>query len=271
MVGFFLLDVARIDALLQFILAVAGQQDELRDRELGPIHFLKYAYLADLAYADVNNGDTFTGAPWQFYDFGPWSPAVLHRVEPAVAAAEGERKIIRGVRYGDFVRYTLQDDELLDRLDRKLPSSAASAVRWAMRQFGSDTPSLLRYVYMTRPMLRAAPGEMLSFDIGEKEPEPVLEPAPVSDQDADRAAKQRRKIADQLRKRVRTRLAERSRAGEGTPANPAPRYDDVFFDGQAWLDQQAGDAVPLTEGELAFSPDIWKSRGRGESGGDASS
>jgi hypothetical protein len=263
------LDPDRVDALLQFILAVAGQQDEFRDRELGPIHFLKYAYLADLAHAEVNNGTTFTGAPWEFYDFGPWSPAVLERVEPAVAAAEGERKTIRGARYGDFVRYTLQDGELLDQLDRKLPSSVVSAVRSAVRQFGSDTPSLLRHVYMTRPMLRAAPGEVLPFDVFEREAVP--EPALVSEQDAARAAKQRRKIADQLRKRVRARLAEQKRPAEGAPANPPPRYDDVFFDGQAWLDQQAGDAVPLTQGELVFSADIWKSRGRGESGGDASS
>jgi hypothetical protein len=262
------LDPDRVDVLLQFILAVAGQQDEFRDRELGPIHFLKYVYLADLAHAEVNNGETFTRAEWQFYDFGPWSPAVLDRVEPAVAAVGGERKTVRGTRYGDFVRYTLHDDDLLDRLDRKLPSSVVSAVRSTVHQFGSDTPSLLRHVYMTRPMLRAAPGEVLPFDVAEKDLVP--QPSPTSEKDATRAAKQRRKLADQLRKRVRARLAERRPVAEGTPAEPPPRYDEVFFDGQAWLDHQAGDAAPLSEGELAFSQDIWKSRGRGESGGDAS-
>ena len=263
------MDPDRVDALLQLILAVAGQQDELRDRDLGAIHFLKYAYLADLAFADVNNGETFTGAPWQFYDFGPWSPAVLNRVEPAVASVEGERKVIRGLRYGDFVRYTLHDDALLDRLDRVLPSSVVSAVRSSVRQFGSDTPSLLRHVYMTRPMLRAAPGEVLPFGGAEREPAPEL--GSGSEQDAVLVSRPRRKIAGQLRARVRARLAELSRAVEGAPADPPPRYDEVFFDGQAWLELQAGDPIPLTAGELTFSPDIWKSRGRRESDEDASS
>ena len=262
------MDPKRVDALLQFILVVAGQQDEFRDRDLGPIHFLKYAYLADLAYAESSGGATFTGAPWLFYDFGPWSPEVLDRVQPAVAEVGGEQKTIKGARYGDFVRYTLQDETLLDRLDRTLPSSVVSVIRWSVREFGSDTPSLLRHVYMTSPMLRAAPGEPLSFETHPVELVP--EPAAISEHDAARAAKRRRKLADRLRERVKSRLAERQRASRETPPTPPPRYDEVFFDGQAWLDQQAGDAMPLGHGELAFSPDIWKSRGRRESGGDGS-
>ena len=36
------LDHVRVDTLTQFILAVAAEQDEFRDRELGPIHLVKY-------------------------------------------------------------------------------------------------------------------------------------------------------------------------------------------------------------------------------------
>lgn len=258
-------DPARVDPLIQLILAVAGQQDELRDRELGPIHVLKYAYLADVAHADAHGGETFTGAQWQFYDFGPWSPALLHRIEPAAAGVGAERKIVRGERYGDFTRYSLHDEQLLDRLDHQLPNSVVSTIRWAVREFGTDTPALLRHVYMTRPMLCAAPGEYLTFEHGA---DVVAEPRGAeSANESPKLTRQRRKIAEHLRTEVRRRLADRPAATEAP--SPAPRYDDVFFDGVAWLDEQAGDPVPLAQGELVFSPDIWKSRGRGESGGDA--
>jgi hypothetical protein len=164
----------------------------LRDQELGPIHLLKYTYLADLAHATAKGGEIYTGAPWQFYDFGPWSPAVLDRVEPALLSAGADRKVITGARYGDFVRYWLQDERLLDRLDYQLPGSVVSAVRWAVREFGSDTPSLLRHVYLTPPMLRAAPRELLDFtaragyrDTGRPSPAPALDAdGPALDADA---------------------------------------------------------------------------------------
>lgn len=46
---------------------------------------------------------------------------------------------------------------------------------------------------------------------------------------------------------------------------PSPQYDDVYFEGLAWLDSLAG--PPLSEGEyeVEFSDEIWKSvAGKGE-------
>jgi hypothetical protein len=42
----------KIDLLIQYTLLVAGQEDEYLDRQLGPIHLIKYVYLADLVYAE---------------------------------------------------------------------------------------------------------------------------------------------------------------------------------------------------------------------------
>ena len=37
--------------VVQFALLTAGEEDQQHERQLGPIHLLKYVYLADLAYA----------------------------------------------------------------------------------------------------------------------------------------------------------------------------------------------------------------------------
>ena len=43
---------------------------------------------------------------------------------------------------------------------------------------------------------------------------------------------------------------------------PSPLYDDVYFEGLAWLDSLAG--PPLSEGEYEaeFSDEVWKSAAR---------
>jgi hypothetical protein len=55
------LNPARIEAVLGYALAVAAQADHPRDRELGPIHLLKYLYLADLAHAETHGGESYSG------------------------------------------------------------------------------------------------------------------------------------------------------------------------------------------------------------------
>ena len=77
------MDIKRVNLLLKYILAAAGQEDP-GDREIGPIHLIKYVYLADLIFAEKHGGKTFTGAPWRFHHFGPWSPEVFSRIEPVI-------------------------------------------------------------------------------------------------------------------------------------------------------------------------------------------
>ncbi len=55
------MDQDRIDHVIQLALLVAGREDDPFDRELGPIHLIKYVYLADLAYAERHGGETYTG------------------------------------------------------------------------------------------------------------------------------------------------------------------------------------------------------------------
>lgn len=78
-------DTDKIDLIIQFALLAAGDEDDFFDRQLGPIHLIKYVYLADLSFAKRNNGESFTGVDWEFYKFGPWSQQVNERVEPALS------------------------------------------------------------------------------------------------------------------------------------------------------------------------------------------
>ncbi len=79
------MDTKKADLLLQYVLAIAAENDEYFDRQLGPIHLIKYVYLADLAYAQQHGGQPFTEVAWRFHKFGPWSAEIFNRIEPALS------------------------------------------------------------------------------------------------------------------------------------------------------------------------------------------
>lgn len=259
------MDPARLDLVLQYALAAAAQEDDPWQRELGRIHLIKYAYLADLAHAARHGGKTYTGVPWRFYHFGPWALEVNERIPGAAESAGAEPLTYSSAKYdGERTRYRLQDDAAIDRLARVLPGGVASAVRHAVHEFTNDTYALLNHVYLTKPMLRAAPGEYLVFE-GEEPSIEEVGKASAEPEDAKLSWKQRKakeaKVAA-LRKQVRERLAERVSKAPA-PVSPQPRYDDVFFEGLRWLDELAGSPIEPTEAEAVFSDDIWKSGTRG--------
>jgi hypothetical protein len=270
------MDVARIDLMLRYILATAGEEDA-GNRELGPLHLIKYVYIGDLAYAALHQGRTFTEAPWRFYHFGPWTEEVYGRIEPVAEQLGANRRSIVSSRFeNDQVRYSFADAHLLEQLDDRIPAEAARAIRHAIRRFGSDTSELLHYVYTTPPMLRAAPGETLEFanDPDKENEESVI--APTAEHETTQSgggatveaipkSKTRKKRElEALRERVRMRLQEAKQ--QKRPAAPPPRYDEIFFEGVNWLDDLAGEQLEGARGEAVFSSDIWKSRGRRDPG-----
>jgi len=258
-------DATRIDLLLQFILAVAAEQDEFRDRELGPIHLLKYVYLADVAFAERNDGSTYTGTPWQFHHFGPWSVEVFNRIEPALNAIGVEPKRIPSRFTDDAVRFGLSPSDAAGvraRGERVLPSVVQFPVSRAIQQFGSDTASLLRAVYLTAPMLNAAPEEKLDFvTTGRERPAAYVSPPETATSKSQQ--KLRHSRLAEIRAEVQARLASAKQQRLGTPQQ-APRYDDVFREGVQWLDRLAGEPVPEGEGRLSLAADVWKSETRRE-------
>ena len=261
--------IDRVKKLIKYILAAAGQED-FGSREVGQIHIIKYIYLADLSYAERHHGQTYTNISWRFHHYGPWSNEVWSHIEPVISEIGAvERKYSSPKYENDFKRWSLVDDQLFERLDHSLPLIIVTAIRKAIHQFGDDTSGLLHYVYKTPPMLHAAPGENLYFSIVKKLTENKVienkldkekEPTVIS-----KSAQKRKKAAiEALKKRMKEKLASKRDPSKRKPASPAPRYDDLFYNGMVWLDSLAGNEIGEQEGQLEFSSDIWKSPTRSE-------
>ncbi len=254
---------SRVDLLIQYALAAAAQEDTGR-RELGPIHLIKYVYLGDLAYAEEHAGETFTGAPWRFHHFGPWAVEVFHRIEPAVSAVQATERVFSSRYREDSKRWSLRGGGRLEELEKEIPWPAARVIRRAVHEYGSDTKNLLHHVYNTAPMLKAAPGEPLSFRSPQSEPVGAGSSLPLPPALADGPSRLSKTAAKKLRARVAERLREKREARAKTAPMPAPRYDEVFFAGREWLESLTElEPIDGAEGELQLADEIWKSDARG--------
>ena len=261
-------DPSRVDLLLQYALLVAGEQDEFLDRQLGPIHLIKYVYLADLFHAKRNNGSTFTGTEWQFYKFGPWSQSVYERIESALNSIGAERQSFESnyEEREDWVRWSLSDEGQLEEIGNQLPFAITSGLKADVRQFGQDTQGLLHYVYRTEPMLSAAPNELLDFTVVTQDismDEPVTTPLRM-DSLSNKKKKQFKERMRELREKYHNgEYASAIERKDGKMVNP---FRQPTAEVHEWLDSLAGE--PLREGEyvVQFSDEVWKSATR--KGGD---
>lgn len=249
------MDTARVDQIIQYALLTAGEEDSVLDRELGPIHLLKYVYLADLAYARDHQGATFTGARWIFFDFGPWAPAVHDRIQPAARAIGAEVRSFPS-DFGDeaWHRLSKHDARALDGLKKLLPFEIRVDLDRLVHRFGKDTSALLDHVYRTAPMLHAAPNEALDFSI--EQPVKVMK---TPEAGTSLTARQTKKLREAGRA-LRERHAAKASAPRFTP-RPPPQ-DEIHAAGMAWLDSLAGE--PLSDRTLSaeFDETVWKSSAR---------
>jgi len=288
-------DSKRVDLILQYALLLAGEEEDTFDRQLGPIHLIKYVYLADILFAEAKDGETFTGANWIFHSFGPWDAAVFERIDPALSALHAD-KLKFDSKYGDedWVRYHMRDTERLTQIERQIPPAITMSLSKQVHKHLSDTPSLLDYVYKTKPMLAAAPGERLDFSSLGRLPKELSESEGLSmffsdtlldisepgesfslrqeavaflrvSQDEDHLLFEG--LSNKKRKRFHEALKELRKKHVSKPKligpPQAPRFDEVFEQGLDWLDELAG-SPKLEAGELTaeFSDDVWKSSSR---------
>lgn len=256
------IDQERTDLVLQYILVVAGQQPGW-ERELGMIHLIKYVYLADLTYAKHNKGKTYTDLPWRFHNFGPWSPELFNRIEPALSAIGATKKIIENPKDGeDFTRWLVDDEILFEEIGNRLDLAIIGAVQRYVRQFGNDTAALLDYVYKTRPMLNAAPEEPLDFGLMYSSPDESDEVVSESEAPSPsaRQLKKRKAKLKALKERINKKLDKEISAWKPRPRQP--RYDEVFFQGLEWLNSLSGDPIQQDELTGEISDKMWKSKAR---------
>jgi hypothetical protein len=247
------MDQAKVDLLIRYALAVAALED-FPHRQLGPLHVLKYVYLADLAYAE-KHGQTYTGARWVFYDFGPWSLAVQERIGDAAKGIGASVIHLRSEEDKEFVRYEVHDRGLRDRMERELPIAVSRAIDRSVRRFGASTPALLDHVYLTEPLRLASPGETLRFPTKADGSSVVRETS--ESRPSAKELKRRREKVRSLKERVRAFKADRTDGARATSS--PPRYDDVFSAGREWLDAQLPEAIDNADADLVVDPSVWKS------------
>jgi hypothetical protein len=250
----------RVDALIQLALITAASNDDWQQRQLGPIHFLKYVYLADLAYAKAHNGETYTGTPWKFHHFGPWANQVYNRIEPALAAIGAERIDIAG-EYGEFVRWRSSGETGKDDIKVDLDFVATLSLEGAVRDYGSSTEDLLHHVYTTLPMLNAAPEDILDFSTVIKAPA-TREKKHVWTELSAGQLKRREKKRQAQKEELQKRFQNYKTAHGKKKDIPAPRYDKVYLEGVCHLDALAGPEVIEQSFTCAVSSEIWKSKSR---------
>lgn len=254
----------RVDHLLQFSLLAAGEEDDPFDRQLGPIHLIKYVYLADFLHSQHREGETYTGIDWQFYKFGPWSQEVNQRIDEALAKIHANKAEFHS-DYGkdDWIRWELSDNSKLRELGNALPVFIAAPLRTFVHKYGKDTASLLDFVYRTAPMLKAAPHEFLNFSVREMPLDYVISSrlftltripsAKVSN-------KKRKKFAEKMRGLRDKDFASSSKRLVNPVSNP--RHDAIWEQGVQWLDSLAGEPLPDGQLSVRFDPTVWKSKTR---------
>jgi hypothetical protein len=238
----------------------ASRQDDSLDRELSPIHLVKYVYLADLAYSEFHNGETYTGTAWRFHHYGPWALEVFQRIDPVVEEVGAVKKTVSSPKIkDDFFRYSYADDYHYNQLFDSFPFEITGALKKHIREFGKDTAELLHYVYRTRPMVCAAPGEYLQF-VPPKKSEDHSE---TNEEVEEKLSVKRKRMKEEAIQALKTKVTakrvyiepEKNEWKEFTP----PRYDDVYFEGVKWVESLAGDPIEPEEGILDIPDEFWKS------------
>lgn len=260
------MDTRKVDLIIQYALALASQLDDWKEQSLGPIHFIKYVYLADLAYAKRKN-ESFTGVNWRFHNFGPWSNAVYQRLDSALDAIGAEkRQIPSSYSDKDFERWSISRSDLVANLEKDIPISIYVELRRDIKAFANDTPSLLHHVYQTLPMLTAAPGEELNLFVELSAVEPGVElkvlARPAEEKISNNEIRRRQAKVKELKSRINDRIAERIRQKDVARQACKPEYNEVFSRGVEWLDSLAGQPTEEIEGVAEIDPSMWTSPAR---------
>lgn len=246
-----------INELIQYAILVAGDTDDSFSSRLGPIHLVKYLYLADLANAKKCEGKTYTGLSWRFFNFGPWSPDAFNHIE--TAAAKINATIYRFASdYGDedFLRFEKKDPYLLRDLERRIPVWITRNVRQDVKKYLNDTASLLNYVYATDPMLTAAPNELIDLSTI-LSPDEIREKTPLVEHSFSKS--KQAKIGKEI-KALKAKIADGAfKRKILINPEPSPVYDEIFQEGLRMLDTLDSSNFEENKITVSFDESVWRS------------
>jgi hypothetical protein len=217
--------------------------------------------LVDLEYARHHGGETFTGVAWQFHSFGPWSAAAHALIAGAMSVGSiQERRIPSGYTDGDFLRWSMDRQTATSRdVGADLPLEVRGTLESFVHKYGSDTSSLLHYVYATPPILRASPGERLDFSAAPvKESAPAEPFVPLMDR---LSRKQKRDFAARMSE-LKATFDDRRTGACRRSVFVRERPDADFAETAAWVNSLAGPSFPGGETEVEFDDSVWRSEAR---------
>lgn len=261
-----------LNDLVAFAIAEASRQD--RRVSLGPIHLVKYLYLADWEYAKDHGGESLTGLPWKFFHFGPYCDALEDEIEQAANQFTGGQTSYLSKKFGrEFKRWEADSedasvDEAYYALEQQLPPAVVITIKRMVKEYGNDTNPLLHATYSTMPMRIAAPGELLDFRaalqtecLPTDQSEDSLHFRALPTQEGLSKTQQRKRAEAFELIKQRMESARLRSKNETTLIFPEPLIDDVFWNGLAWLDQD----VVLPERmncQLKIDSSLWHSEER---------
>ncbi|MCI5148031.1 MAG: hypothetical protein D3916_01250 [Candidatus Electrothrix sp. MAN1_4] len=250
------MNTQRIENLIKYMLAVASQNEDWKRCELGPIHIIKYLYLADMYYAKESDGDTYTGIDWEFYHFGPWNlPLYKDEIPNAVKNISAIERTFPSQYTNDAVRWSIKDVHP-DEVTRALPIKIYPLLNRDIKRFSSDTYDLLHYVYVTPPITNARPGEKLQFRSVVIPKKDKVEP--LEKKTTTREKKKRKERILSIREKIKQRK-ENKKTIIPTP----PRYDEVFFNGVMEMnDDFSLKEIENHKGILQVSQSAWSKEWR---------
>ncbi|XOF35298.1 MAG: hypothetical protein ACL93V_08445 [Candidatus Electrothrix sp. YB6] len=255
------MNTLRIQSLVQYILAEAAQAEDWSNRELGPIHIIKYLYLADMYYAMEKDGDTYTDIDWQFYHFGPWNLELYkEKIPQSIENIGADTRNFESQYNQDGVRWSSKNAQY-DEVVKCVPSQILFRLRKDIQNYGAATFDLLHYVYATEPMRSTAPNEFIDFGIFLNRKKQIQSTEIDSISLSKRKQKKLKEKMRNLKELNKAKLAEKKRNALVKPPI-TPRYDDVYTEGIEWLESLAGPKIIQGKQNAVFSNSIWKSPAR---------
>jgi len=255
----------KIDELIQYILSVASLNDG-GETKLSMIQFIKYIYLVDLDYAARNNGMTYTGLAWKFHHYGPWNTELYKNIPNALKEINASKEFFSSSEGKDSEKWYLTDSSLFDSLGNTIGLSISGSVQKYVRMFKNDTSKLLHYVYNTKPMLNAAPEEILDFQCVVQTQIESIDLKKTQELTARQEKKRKGEVLN-LKKRIKEKLEARKKK-KSLYVYPQPRYDSIYFEGIKHIEEMGGASVlEGRSGVIEFDDSVWKSEMRRVSDG----